>query len=108
MTNFEKMAIQFECCGDIFAVPEIEKVMDGVVEQNISKAERSGRITKAIGVCMSGAPEAMKKLAALETGKTEQEIEEMKLGELSAAMAKVFTQYILPFFGSGAKQDGGK
>ena len=65
MTNFEKMAIQFECCGDIFAVPEIEKVMDGVVEQNISKAERSGRITKAIGVCMSGAPEAMKKLAAL-------------------------------------------
>ena len=108
MTNFEKMAIQFECCGDIFAVPGIEEVMNGVVEKEISRAERSGRITKAIGICMKGAPEAMKKLAALENGKTEAEIEEMKLGELSAAMAKVFTQYILPFFGSGAKQDGGK
>ena len=108
MTNFEKMAIQFECCGDIFAVPGIEDAMNKVVEKDISRAERSGNITKAIGICMHGAPEAMKRLAAIETGKTEQEVEEMKLGELSAAMAKVFTQYILPFFGSGAKQDGGK
>ena len=108
MTNFEKMAIQFECCGDIFAIPEIEEVMNGVMEKDISHAVRSGRVTKAIGLCMRSAPEAMKTLAALHSGKTAEEVEKMGLVELSGATAKVFAEYIMPFFASGAKQDGAK
>lgn len=108
MTNYDKMAIQFECCGDVFEIPEIEEKLTACVEQGISRAARSGRVTRALGACMSGAPAAMKRLASIETGKTVAEIEELSLNEMSVVMAKVFSRYILPFFGSGVKQDGAK
>lgn len=106
MTKFEKMAMQFEAMGDIFAVPGIEEAVTSALEKDISKAARSARVTKAIGMCMRGAPEAMKLLGAAESGKDVAEVEEMGLADLSGLMAKVFTGYILPFFASGAKQDG--
>lgn len=108
MTNFEKMAIQFECCGDILSVPSVEKVLNGMVGDDVSNLVKRGCITKAVGICMKYSPEAMKCLAALETSKTEQEIEDLNPEELSATMVDVFVQYILPFFVSGAKQDGGE
>lgn len=105
MTKFEKLADQFAAAGEIIAIEEVEKGIEALRDDGMSDIARTARLMRMLGIAAQKAPDACKKLVAIEKDIMADEVDALPDGELVKSLTNAFMQSVIPFFTSSAGQD---
>lgn len=97
----------FEVVGELLTI----KGMDNLIEElgkcpEGNRAAKHGLRLKICALCTKNKPEAMKKLASMETGKTMKEINAMEEKEFTNLMMAVAMNLVAPFLAPAPSSDG--
>lgn len=104
MDKFEKLAQQIDDIGEVLCNPEIAEMIATLNEAK-TPMKRSGLMLKVAAKCMSACPEAVKRLAIADSGKTEKEFADMDEGEMMNQVVATVRNIVIPFFRSSAQPE---
>lgn len=98
MSASDKMIDMFELVGELLSLKGLDAMVEAynkAPEEN--RMERYGKRLQICAYCMKEAPETMRRLALLETEKSEEELEAMPEKEITALYQQLIGGVIAPF-----------
>lgn len=98
MTVSDKMIDMFEVVGELLSIKGMDEMVEAygrIPEKN--RMEKYGRRLQICAKCLKEAPETMRRLALLETEKSEEELEAMPEKEITALYQQLIGGVIAPF-----------
>lgn len=104
MDKFEKLAQQIDDIGEVLCNPDVSALIEAANEEKTS-LKRSGLMLKIAAACMRACPDAVKRLAIADSGKTEEEFAAMSEGETMNQMIATIRNIVVPFFRSSEPQE---
>ena len=98
MTNFEKLAAQFDSIGEILSISEIEQGMREMPENDENDVASTARTFRLLGIAMQKKPEAMRQLVAIEKDIPREDVDALPDSALVSALVQTFMGAVVPFF----------
>ena len=98
MTNFEKLAAQFDALGATLSIPDIEHGMREMPENDENDVASTARTFRLLGIAMQKKPEAMRQLVAIEKDIPREDVDALPDSELVSALVQTVMGAVIPFF----------